>query len=157
MTNIIRIDEIDSKILGALIKDARTKITEIAKSCGLSSTAIVNRIKRLKNEGVIEGSVLFWDMSVLGFLYPASIGLNLDSSQYPRVIKIIEEQTNVIILSQSIGKHDLTVFLIAKNLLDIDKLKQLIASRAWVRKISINLWTTPHFHFGNVEIKAHRA
>jgi len=147
----------DAKILRALIKDARTKIKEIAKNCGLSSTAIVNRIKRLKTEGVIEGSVLFWDMSVLGFLYPASIGINLDSSQYSKVIKIIEEQTNVIILSHSIGKHDLTVFLIAKNLMNIDQLKQIIAARAWVRKISINLWTTPHFHFGNVEIKAHRA
>ena len=152
MKSATRVDEIDAKILSALIKDARTRIKDIAKSCGLSSTAIVNRIKRLKTEHVIEGSVLFWDMSALGFLYPASLGINLDYNQEQRVIELIEGRSNVIILSKSIGKHDLIVFLVAKKLVDIDQLKQDISAQARVRKIVINLWTTPHFNFENIEI-----
>ena len=153
MKSTLRIDEIDAKILSALIKDARTKIKDMAKNCGISSTAIVNRIKRLETDGVIEGTVLFWDMSVLGFLYPASFGINLDYSQTERIIKLIEKRSNVIILSKSVGKHDLTVFLVAKSLRDIDQLKHDISAQAWIRKIAINLWTTPHFNFGNLEIK----
>ena len=147
------IDEIDARILTTLIKDARTKIKDMAKNCNLSSTAIVNRIKRLRANHVITGSVLFWDMSVLGFLYPASLGINLDYTQNQRITKLIEDRANVIILSKSIGKHDLTVFLVAKKLADIDQLRQDISAQAKVRKIVINLWTTPYFNFENLEIK----
>ena len=146
------IDEIDARILTTLIKDARTKIKDMAKNCNLSSTAIVNRIKRLRANDVITGSVLFWDMSVLGFLYPASLGINLDYTQHQRITELIEGRANVIILSKSIGKHDLTVFLVAKKLADIDQLRQDISAQAKVRKIVINLWTTPYFNFENIEI-----
>ena len=147
------IDETDAKILRTLIKDARTRITTIAKSCGLSSTAIVNRIKNLKEMGVIAGSVVFWDLTTLDYLYPASLGISLASKQIPRVIELIEKQPNVIILSRSIGKHDLTVFLIAKNIKQVDDIKRAISAHAYIRKVTLNLWTTPHFNFSNVEIK----
>ena len=153
MNNNPTIDETDAKILRTLIKDARTRITEIAKSCGLSSTAIVNRIKNLREMGVIVGSVIFWDLTTLGYLYPASLGISLSSKQVPRVIELIERQPTVIVLSRSIGKHDLTVFLIAKSIKQVDDIKRAISAHAYIRKVTLNLWTTPHFNFSNVEIK----
>jgi DNA-binding Lrp family transcriptional regulator len=54
----VKPDEIDGKILRALIRDAHTKLKEIADDCGLSSSAIVKRIKRLKGIGVIVGTTV---------------------------------------------------------------------------------------------------
>jgi DNA-binding Lrp family transcriptional regulator len=64
-------------------------LKDIANACGLSSTAIVNRIQRLKAKGVITGSVLFINMSQMGYMYPASIGVDLKPGQIPIISKIL--------------------------------------------------------------------
>ena len=69
MNIMIRMDETDSKILWALINDARSKLTSIAKDCKLSSTAIKNRIDRLKNGGVIVNAALSINMASFGYPY----------------------------------------------------------------------------------------
>ena len=47
------IDDVDRKILQTLLKDARSKMVNIAKHCGVSVTTIKNRIERLKKTGII--------------------------------------------------------------------------------------------------------
>ena len=157
MSPIVEIDEIDVKILRELLKDARTKLKDIAKDCGLSSTAILNRVKRLKAAGVITGAALFINMSLLGYMYPASIGIDLNHGQETQVIKSIRERANLISLSQSVGKNDLNIFLVAKSVKEIDNLKQTIRKQAGVRKISISLWSTPYFNFENIDLQPTRA
>jgi Lrp/AsnC family transcriptional regulator for asnA, asnC and gidA len=93
MSSTVEIDEIDVKILRELTKDARTKVKDIAKNCSLSSVAILNRIKRLKAAGVIVGAHLFINWSQIGYLYPASIGVNIKPEQKPAIAKLLEERT----------------------------------------------------------------
>ena len=146
------IDEVDAVILRMLLKDARIKIAEIAKSCGLSSTAIVNRIKRLKESGVILGTIVLWDLSTLGYIYPASLGISLSSKHIPLIVEYIEKHPNLIILSKTIGIHDLYIFLIAKSIKQIEDIRRTVSAYASVRKIHLHLWTTPQFIFSNVQI-----
>lgn len=54
----IQIDDLDRKILGLLVKDARMPFLEIARECGISGAAIHQRVKRLENGGIITGSRL---------------------------------------------------------------------------------------------------
>jgi Lrp/AsnC family transcriptional regulator, leucine-responsive regulatory protein len=49
------IDEIDSKILKILQKNARTPNAEIARQVGLVPSAVLERIRRLEERGVIRG------------------------------------------------------------------------------------------------------
>ena len=50
------LDATDRKILRFLIKNARTPFLEIARECGISGAAIHQRIKKLEELGVIQGS-----------------------------------------------------------------------------------------------------
>jgi DNA-binding Lrp family transcriptional regulator len=153
MNSIGNIDEIDAKILSELIEDARKKITDIAKKCGVSSTAILNRIKRLKAEGIITGTVLFSDMSRLGYMFPASIGISLNQSQESEVLKLIAEKVHVIMLSRSVGEDNLFLFVVANNLHEIENLKQTIKGCPRVRKVRISIWSTPTFNFENINLQ----
>jgi DNA-binding Lrp family transcriptional regulator len=45
MSQKVEIDEVDTKILRMLVKDARTNLTAIAKNCSLSVNAIHKRVK----------------------------------------------------------------------------------------------------------------
>ena len=61
-----RPDATDQTILGALAKDARTGITEIAALANVSRATAYNRIKRLTDEGVIRGYSVVTDHSKMG-------------------------------------------------------------------------------------------
>lgn len=146
------IDEIDAKILSELIDDARTKITDIAKKCNVSSTAILKRIERLKAEGIITGTVLFSDMARLGFMFPASIGITLNMSQESQILKLIEKKVHVITLSRGVGEDNLFFFVIANTLHEIEELKQIIKGYPSVRKVTTSIWSTPTFNFENISL-----
>jgi Lrp/AsnC family transcriptional regulator for asnA, asnC and gidA len=152
----VEIDEIDVKILRELVHDARTKLKDIAKKCDLSSTAVLNRIERLKALEVIKGAVLFFDMSQVGFMYPVSIGVNVETCERDEILKIIRNQSCVLIASESAGSNSLRVFLVAKGLKDIEDLKQLIRKQHGARKVTVSIWSAPHFLFDNIELKPSR-
>ena len=149
----VEIDEIDVKILRELVRDARAKLKDIAKKCSLSSTAVFNRIGRLKTLGVIKGAAMFFDMSQVGFMYPASIGIDFELNERDKVLKIIREQSQVIIASESAGSNTLRIFSVARGLKDIEDLKQLIRKQPGTRKVTISIWSAPHFLFDNVELE----
>jgi len=131
-------------------------LKDIANTCGLSSTAIFNRIRRLKAEGVIAGSALFINMSQMGYMYPASIGVDLKPDQETVISKILRERTNLVSLSESTGTSSFSIFLVGKSMKEINDLKLLIREHAGLRKITVSLWNTPYFNFENVDLQPRR-
>jgi DNA-binding Lrp family transcriptional regulator len=153
MTAQVKIDEVDVKILRKLVADARTKQKDIAKECGLSSTAILNRVERLKAAGVIVGSVLFLNMNQMGFMYGASIGVNVKIHEKEEFLSIIRNRSNLLIAGESVGSNTFRAFVVAKSLEDFENLKQCIRNKLGSRKVTVNLWSTPQFLFDNIELE----
>ena len=63
----IRIDDTDRKILRALQQDASRSLDEIAKEVGSSKTPVWNRIRKMKEAGVIGAQTVILDADKLGF------------------------------------------------------------------------------------------
>jgi len=61
-----RIDPLDRKILRTLQADASLSLDEIARIVGSSKTPVWNRIRKLKERGVIRGEVAILDPEALG-------------------------------------------------------------------------------------------
>ena len=92
-----QIDDIDRKILSHLVKNARMPFLEIARECGISGAAIHQRVKKMEEIGIIEGSRFIVKPSALGFQICAFIGITLDNAhQYKSVVKEIEKIPEVI-------------------------------------------------------------
>lgn len=60
------LDTIDRKILGALAEDASRSYTGLSDIVNLSAPAVHDRVKRLKRDGVIKGTVAILDGCKLG-------------------------------------------------------------------------------------------
>ncbi|MBC8004785.1 MAG: AsnC family transcriptional regulator, partial [Verrucomicrobia bacterium] len=60
------IDELDEKILKLITKNARIPFLEVARECGVSGAAIHQRVQRLLNLGVVEGSEFLVNPQKLG-------------------------------------------------------------------------------------------
>lgn len=63
----VAFDELDRKIITALMANARTSFAEIGSAIGLSSTAVKRRVDRLRETGVITGFTATVEPSALGW------------------------------------------------------------------------------------------
>jgi Lrp/AsnC family transcriptional regulator len=62
----VRLDEMDRKILAALQEDASQSLDDIAKVVGSSKTPVWNRIRKMKDAGVIGRQTVLLDPDALG-------------------------------------------------------------------------------------------
>jgi len=62
----VRIDEMDRKILSQLQEDASQSLDEIARKVGSSKTPVWNRIRKMKDLGVIGRQTVLLDAEALG-------------------------------------------------------------------------------------------
>ncbi len=153
MSSIVDIDEKDVKILRILIMDARARLKDIAKECGISSVSALNRIKRLKNLKVITGSTLFPNISELGLPLATTIGVTIDGNNKDEVLKTISEQTNLVEPSASIGKYDLCALVLAENLNELNRTAQVV-KKFGAREVALNIWSgAPFQFFENIDLK----
>ncbi|MFK7881118.1 Lrp/AsnC family transcriptional regulator [Roseobacter sp.] len=63
----VRIDDVDRKILGELQRDASQSLDEIAARIGSSKTPVWNRIRKLRDAGVVRQHTVLLDAEALGF------------------------------------------------------------------------------------------
>jgi len=62
-----RIDELDRKILRELQRDAGQSLDEIAKTVGSSKTPVWNRIRKMREAGVVGQQTVVLNAEALGF------------------------------------------------------------------------------------------
>ena len=62
-----KIDNLDKKILGIIVNNARIPSKEIAETCGVSRAAIHQRVQKLTDIGVITGSGYHVNPKALGY------------------------------------------------------------------------------------------
>jgi len=157
MNQTVEIDEIDVRILRELVKNARKKLKDIAKDCGLSSNALFKRVKRLKATGVITGTILYTNLELLGLRYRATIGINLKPDKELKIAKLIRKHANLIAVNPSFGKYDICAFVMAKSISQLESLKETIRKQPGVRRIAVNFWDITYFNLENVGLQPKRA
>ncbi|SIR76865.1 transcriptional regulator, AsnC family [Peribacillus simplex] len=84
------LDNVDIQILDLLQKDAQLSNTELAKRVKLSPPAIHSRIKRLENEGFINGQVAILNQEKLGFDLLCFIFMSTDIHQAEK-LEVLEK------------------------------------------------------------------
>ncbi len=83
------LDEIDLRILALLQEHCKTPLAKIGERVGLSAPAVIERIKKLEESGVIIGYRALIDARKLGHDIGAFIGV---LTEHPRGIRDVEEQ-----------------------------------------------------------------
>lgn len=112
----LQIDEVDQKILSYLIKNARMPFLEIARECGISGAAIHQRVKKLEDAGVIDGSRFIVKPQALGYEVCAFIGIFLDHAhQYKSVVKEIKAIPEIVECHFTTGNFTFLVKMLCRD------------------------------------------
>ncbi len=120
---IIKIDELDNQILKIISQNSRIQTIEIAEKLNTTAITIKNRIKKLKEAGVIKAFRINIALPKLGYhRYKVDIILK-DYEKLQKIIKYIEKNPNLDEVVLSIGYVDLELIFILNN---ADQLREIM-------------------------------
>lgn len=126
-----KLDKLDKQILRMIAEDARVPFLEVARACNVSGAAIHQRIQKLTNLGILNGSQFIIDPEKIGYETCAYIGLNLKHPEkFDSVLEELKKIPEVVECHYTTGNFDMFIKIYAKNnhhLLNIihDKLQPL--------------------------------
>lgn len=116
MSKGAEIDLLDRKILTILMQDAVVPYTEIAKQLDVSAGTIHVRMKKLSDMGVVTGSQLVINPSVIGYDICAFIGIFLDKgSAYLNVREQMKEISEVVELHYTTGIYSIFAKILCRD------------------------------------------
>src|SRR4051812_12046619 len=75
VSDILRLDDVDRKILACLVEDGRATYDDVGRQVSLSAPAVKRRIDRLRERGVLRGFTATVDPAALGATTEALIEL----------------------------------------------------------------------------------
>lgn len=137
------IDNLDKRIVNALIADARTSYAELAKQFKVSPATIHVRIEKLKSAGIITGTHMAVDAKKLGYDVCCFIGINLQSAgDYPEVIAELEQINEVVEAYYTTGQYSVLIKIMTRSIEDlqwllIDKIQAIDKVQATETLISL--------------------
>lgn len=109
-------DKLDTKILEALSENARTPYLEIARDYGVSGAAVHQRVQRLIQNNIINGSELLINPAALGYETCAYVGLFLrEPSRFDEVVNALKKIPEVVECHITTGQYDIFIKLFARN------------------------------------------
>ena len=119
-----QLDYIDQEILLALKKDARNAFSKIASELNISNSLVHQRIKRMKDEGLIKKADLILDEKKLGYSTKAYVGIRLKEARLAEsVVSALNKIPEVTECNYVSGKYAIFILIYSK---DNDHLRSIL-------------------------------
>jgi Lrp/AsnC family leucine-responsive transcriptional regulator len=126
----VSLDDVDIQLLGELQEDADRTNVELARVVGLSPAATLNRVRRLKESGVIRVISAQLDPAAAGFPLHMYVAATLGRHD-PHATRVFEEQVRalpqIIAADNVTGEMDYLLVVVAR---DVTELQQVLAGLA---------------------------
>lgn len=117
------IDEIDWKILKELQINARTTFAELGRRVGLTTPAVIERIRKLEDARIITGYRAEIDTTKVGLPITAFIRMSISGVDYSRIIEVAEESMEVLECHRGTGGDS---FIMKVAVSSVEHLQNLI-------------------------------
>jgi Lrp/AsnC family transcriptional regulator, leucine-responsive regulatory protein len=134
----ISLDEIDIQLLRELEQDADRSNVQLCSVVGLSPAATYNRIRRLKDEGVISRIVARVDPAEVGFtlqVYVAETLARHDDVAHRRFAEAVAEMPEVLSADWVTGETDALLWVVARNVTELQRVLLLLSSRGGAQRV----------------------
>ncbi|MDX9942724.1 MAG: Lrp/AsnC ligand binding domain-containing protein [Bacteroidales bacterium] len=124
-----QIDSTDKKILEILSANARMPFLEVARMVGISGAAVHQRVQKLMDAGILDGSRFCLNPKGLGYYTCAFIGIQvnlLSTSTHEQVFQAIKKIPEIVECHHISGKYSLFLKVFTKN---NEHLKKIIVEK----------------------------
>ena len=117
------IDEIGWKILKELQVNARITFAELGRRVGLTTPAVIERIKKLEDARIITGYRAEIDTAKVGLPITAFIRMSISGVDYSHIIEVAEQSKEVLECHRGTGGDS---FILKVAVADVEHLQSLI-------------------------------
>lgn len=124
------LDQIDHAIIAALDADGRASLAEIGKQVGLSGPSVGERLRRLRDDGVIEGFGVRVDPDALGYTLEAIIRIKPRSRQMHLVEQMIRDEPRFTACDRVTGEDCFVARLALLSVAELDAILLPLHERA---------------------------
>jgi DNA-binding Lrp family transcriptional regulator len=115
-------DEVDVRILEALVADPRLTVSELAERAGVVRNTAQARLDRLHKAGVLGANDRAVDIRALGFSVSAIVAIQLRHAEMEQACAALEENASVLLVEEVAGSTgDLLVRVAATSTDDLQR------------------------------------
>lgn len=128
-------DKKDEIILGMLMRNSRTPITEIARELSLTETAIRKRVKKLEEGGAIKAYTAIIDPFFMGYSGVALVGVDTAPEMLLAVFEHLKSIPNIRYVSLTTGDHMMMFEVWCKTPEELNAFLKKLGKREGVKRI----------------------
>lgn len=129
------LDEKDLKIIETLLSNARASYSEMAKKLDVSDVAVIKRVKKLEQQGVIKKYTVLVDPRRLGFEAISITGVDVNPEHLFKVVQRLREKDDVKYLALTSGDHQIIATIWAKSREELAKILDEISKIQGVERV----------------------
>ena len=136
---MFRIDDLDRKILVEMQRDASQSLDEIASNVGSSKTPVWNRIRKMKDAGIIKQQTVLLDAEALGL--EATFFVLIRTSDHEtdwqgKFLEAVRSRPEVLEAHRLAGDIDYILKVQVKNARAYDKFYQALISEVRIHNVT---------------------
>ena len=136
----ISLDRIDVRLLAELQADADRPNVELARLAGLSPAATLNRVRRLKESGVIRTVAARLNSAEAGFSLQVYILVTLtrhDEAGARRFTRALQETPQVIAADEVTGEVDYVLMVVAHDVAELQRILARLSTHGGSRLLTL--------------------
>jgi len=122
-TSVSTIDTLDERILSELQTNGRLTMKALAERVGLSSPAMIERVRRLEERGVLAGYRAVVDPSAIGRPLTALISIDLERRHHDVFLNRLRSEPSVESCHRITGEHS---YLVKVHVSSTEELEVLV-------------------------------
>ena len=134
----VQLDEIDVRLLKELEQDADRPNVELARIVGLSPAATLNRVRRMKEAGVIRRIAARLDSATAGFnlqVYVLATLAHHDERSEKRFNAEILALENIIAADTVAGETDALLMIVARDVAELHVVLSRLSTRGGAQRL----------------------
>ncbi len=135
----VRLDDLDRKILKEMQDDASQSLDEIAKAVGSSKTPVWNRIRKMREGGVIGKQTVLLDAEALGFEACFFVLIRTSAHEadwQARFLKALRERPEVLEAHRLAGDIDYILKVRVRNARAYDEFYQALIGEVQIYNVT---------------------
>lgn len=109
------LDATDWEIIKRLQEDARVSYAELGRRIKLTTPAVIERIRKLEDAGIISGYRAEIDTARVGLPITAFIRMSISGVNYSRIIKVAEKSSEILECHRGTGNDSFIMKVAVSN------------------------------------------
>ena len=136
------LDEIDRRLLRELLIDSKRSYRALARSIGVSTATVINRVQRLESSGVIKGYTVIIDHERLGFELTVVTEITVSKGRLIEVEEAVSKLPNVCAVYDVTGLTDAMVVAKFRSRRELSKFTKGLLAMPYVERTNTHVVLT---------------